>query len=147
MRFSMIARLVLISFCWLLPVLSFAQTDAIEGIWNNEEGIARIKIYKAKNDKYYGKIDWLKEPVKDGKTRVDEHNPDKSKKNEPLLGLIILKGFEKDGDNKYDDGTIYDPKNGKTYSCTITRKGNKLDVRGYVGFSWIGRTAVWTKAE
>lgn len=147
MSFSKIARIVLMSFCWLLPVLAFAQTDAIEGIWNNEEGTARIKIYKAKNDKYYGKIDWLKEPVRDGKARVDEHNPDKNKRTEPLLGLIILKGFEKDGDNKYDEGTIYDPKNGKTYSCTITRKGNKLDVRGYVGISWIGRTAVWTKAD
>ena len=50
-------------------------------------------------------------------------------------------------DDEYEDGTIYDPKNGKTYSCIITRNGKKLDVRGYVGFSWIGRTTTWTLDE
>jgi uncharacterized protein (DUF2147 family) len=58
---------------------------------------------------------------------------------------MILKGFEKDGDNEYEDGTIYDPKNGKTYSCIIRQKGNKLSVRGYIGVSLIGRTTTWTK--
>lgn len=131
----------------LLQNVSRAQTDAIEGLWYNEEQTAKIKIYKAKNDKYYGKIDWLKEPEKDGKERVDEHNPDKSKRNNPLMGLVVLKGFKKDGEHEYEDGSIYDPKNGKTYSCIITHEGDKLNVRGYVGFSWIGRTAVWTRVE
>lgn len=130
----------------LAQTVAFAQ-DPIEGLWYNEEKTAKIKIYKAKNDKFYGKIDWLKEPVKDGKARTDEKNPDKDKKNEPLLGLVILKGFEKSGKDEYEDGTIYDPNNGKTYSCIITHKGNQLDVRGYVGFSWIGRTAVWTRVS
>lgn len=128
----------------LAQTVAFAQ-DTIEGLWYNEEKTAKIKIYKAKNDKFYGKIDWLKEPVKDGKARSDEKNPDKDKRNEPLLGLVVLKGFEKSGKNEYEDGTIYDPKNGKTYSCIITHQGDKLDVRGYVGFSWIGRTAIWTR--
>lgn len=125
----------------------FAQKDRIEGVWYNQEKTAKIEIYKAKNTKFYGKIVWLKEPEKNGKPKVDENNPDKTKRNDPLLGLLVLKGFEKDGEDGYEDGTIYDPKNGKTYSCIITHKGDKLDVRGYVGISWIGRTAVWTKAE
>ncbi len=127
--------------------LSYAQENQIEGVWYNQEKTAKIKIYKAKNSKYYGKIDWLETPVKDGKERVDENNPDKSKRNDPLMGLMVLKGFVQDDDDTYEDGTIYDPKNGKTYSCIITYKGDKLDVRGYVGFSWIGRTAVWSKVE
>lgn len=126
---------------------SIAQTDPIVGTWFNEEKTAKVRIYKATNGKFYGKIVWLQTPEKDGKPRVDENNPDKDKRNEPLDGLVILKGFEKDGDDEYDDGTIYDPKNGKTYSCIITHKGDKLDVRGYVGFSWIGRTTEWTKAD
>lgn len=140
------ARYVMFVIVLLMQVSTFAQ-DPIEGLWYNEEKTAKIKIYKAKNDKFYGKIDWLKEPVKDGKTRTDEKNPDKDKRNDPLLGLVVLKGFEKSGKDEYEDGTIYDPKNGKTYSCIITRKGNELDVRGYVGFSWIGRTAVWTRVS
>ena len=137
-----------LSFITLMATSTSAQQkDPIEAIWNNEEGTAKVQIYRAKNDKYYGKITWLKEPVKDGKQRTDINNPDKTKRDEPLMGLIILKGFEKSGDDEYEDGTIYDPKNGKTYSCIITRKGNKLDVRGYVGFSWIGRTTTWTLDE
>lgn len=131
----------------MLQNIAHAQTDPIEGSWYNEEKTAKVKIYRAKNNKFYGKIDWLKEPVRNGKERTDENNPDKAKRNEPLMGLLLLKGFEKDGDNEYDDGTIYDPKNGKTYSCIIKRKGNTLDVRGYVGISLIGRTTTWTKAE
>ena len=48
---------------------------------------------------------------------------------------------------KLTGGTVYDPKNGKTYKCKITYQGDKLDVRGFVGFSLLGRTAVWTKAD
>lgn len=140
------ARYMMLLLMMLMQVATFAQ-DPIEGLWYNEEKTAKIKIYKAKNDKFYGKIDWLKEPVKDGKERTDEKNPDTDKRNEPLLGLVVLKGFEKRGKHEYEDGTIYDPKNGKTYSCIITHKGDKLDVRGYVGFSWIGRTAVWTRVQ
>lgn len=139
-------RYMMLAVVLLIQVAAFAQ-DPIEGLWYNEEKTAKIRIYKAKNDKFYGKIDWLKEPVKDGKERTDEKNPDEDKRSEPLLGLVVLKGFEKSGKDEYEDGTIYDPKNGKTYSCIITYKGDKLNVRGYVGFSWIGRTAVWTRVQ
>lgn len=140
-------RLMLCAAFLFVQQVSFAQSNQVEGLWFNEEKTAKIKIYQAKNEKFYGKIDWLETPVKDGKERTDENNPDKSKRNDPLMGLVVLKGFEPDGDKEYDGGTIYDPKNGKTYSCIITYKGDKLSVRGYVGFSWIGRTAEWTKVE
>lgn len=123
------------------------EQDPIEGLWYNEEQTAKIKIYRAKNNKFYGKIHWLKEPMHEGKARVDKNNPDIEHRNDPLMGLMVLKSFEKNGKKEYEEGTIYDPKNGKTYSCIITHKGDKLDVRGYVGFSWLGRTTVWTRAE
>jgi len=65
-----------------------------------------------------------------------------------LLGLQILKNFVYDAqDKEWEDGTIYDPKNGKTYSCIMTLSGNNLNVRGYVGISMLGRTGVWTKVQ
>jgi uncharacterized protein (DUF2147 family) len=137
-------------FCAFLifsKVIVLAQADPIEHLWYNQEKTAKIQVYKAKDGKYYGKIVWLKEPNKDGKPKVDDKNPDVDKKTQPILGLLILKGFSKDDDTHYEDGTIYDPKNGKTYSCKIARGNNKLDVRGYVGFSILGRTTTWTLAE
>ncbi len=119
--------------------------DKLEGLWYNQEKTAKINIFKATNGKFYGEIVWLKEPNKNGKPKVDENNPDKAKRTQPLLKLQVLKGFEKDGENTYDEGTIYDPKNGKTYSCKITYNGNTINVRGYVGISLIGRTAVWER--
>lgn len=121
--------------------------DAIERLWLNEEQTAKIQIYKATDKKFYGKIVWLKVPTIDGKPKVDKNNPDKARRNDPVNGLVLLRGFNKTKENTYDDGTIYDPKNGKTYSCIITMKGNELDVRGYVGISLLGRTTKWTAAE
>lgn len=125
----------------------FAQ-DPIERLWYNQEKTAKIQVFKATDGKFYGKIIWLKEPNNEqGKPKVDFRNPKKEHQNDPVLGLQILKGFVKDGATEYTDGTIYDPKNGKTYSCKINHKGNTLDVRGYVGISLLGRTTVWTKAD
>ncbi len=131
----------------VLRPAAFAQKDPIERLWYNEEKTAKIDIYKAVDGKFYGKIIWLKEPLRNGKSKIDIHNPDASKRNNPIIGLMILRGFKKDGKTEYHDGTVYDPKNGKTYSCKMYLKGNKLEVRGYYGISIIGRSTTWTKAE
>jgi len=128
------------------------EGEAIVGKWLNQEGTSHIQIFKATNGsfagKYFGKIVWLKEPLKNGKPKVDDLNPDPKKQAVPLLGLQILKNFVYDADDKeWEDGTIYDPKNGKTYSCYMTLEGNNLNVRGYVGISMLGRTGVWTKVQ
>jgi uncharacterized protein (DUF2147 family) len=139
-------------FAFLLGIqaISFAQAhkDPLErNLWYNEEKNAKIQIYLATDGKFYGKVVWLKVPDRNGGPKLDPHNPDKARRNDPLLGMVILKGFKKSGADGYEDGTIYDPKNGKTYSCKMTRKEDKLDVRGYIGFSLLGRTTTWTKAE
>jgi uncharacterized protein (DUF2147 family) len=127
---------------------ALAEKDKIEGFWYNEEQTAKVQIYKAVDGKFWGKIVWLKEPVRDGKARTDDKNPREKLRNRPLLNLPILRGFSKKDDNTYDDGEIYDPKNGKTYSSTITYRNDKeLGIRGYIGISLIGRTTTWKRAE
>ena len=57
-------------------------------------------------------------------------------------------GFTYEGNSVYDNGTVYDPENGKTYKCIMTLENiNSLNVRGYIGFSFIGRTDVWTRVK
>jgi uncharacterized protein (DUF2147 family) len=120
------------------------NADAILGTWLTASGKAKVLIYKEGN-KYNGKIVWLKNPTyDDGTIKVDKNNPDKAKQTVPLLGLNMLKGFEFD-DDEWDDGTIYDPENGKTYSCTIKYRDGLIDLRGYIGISLIGRTQTWFK--
>jgi uncharacterized protein (DUF2147 family) len=125
-----------------------AQKDKIEGIWYNEEKTSKIQIYKAVDGKFWGKIIWLKEPLRDGKPKTDIENPNKKMRNQPLINLPVLRGFKVDDSKTYDGGKIYDPKNGKTYSCIITwRNANELGIRGYVGVSMLGRTTTWTRAN
>lgn len=123
-----------------------AQADKIEGMWFNDVKDAKIQIYKAGDGKFYGKIVWLKEPLKNGKPKVDEKNRVATLKNQTLISLVILKGFQKEGDT-YTEGTIYDPENGKVYDCKMTYNGKKLSIRGFIGFSFIGRTTVWERAS
>jgi len=121
------------------------EADAIIGQWFTDGKESRVKIYKCE-DAYCGKIVWLKEPKnEDGTDKVDAENPDESKRDNEIIGLNIARYFKYKGENKWADGNIYDPKNGKTYSCKMNLEGDKLSVRGYVGISLLGRTTVWTR--
>ena len=140
-------NLLVLAVLMLISAYSWAQTWSPVGVWTNEEGKARFEIYKC-GDKLCGKITTLKEPLRNGKPKVDENNPDKKLRNRPLLGMQFMKGFEYDGDNKWDDGTIYDPESGKTYSCYMKMTGkDKMEVKGYIGISLIGRSQNWTRVE
>jgi len=129
-----------------INIAAKAQTDKLEGLWYNDIKSAKVLITQD-HGKFYGKVVWLKEPLKNGKPKVDELNEDPKLRSRPRLGLQVLTDFVKDGDDKYTDGKIYDPLNGKTYSCNITYKGKELDIRGYIGISLFGRTTTWTRAE
>ena len=119
--------------------------DALVGTWVTNDGKARIQIYKT-GTTYAGKVVWLQVPMHHGKPKVDANNPNAQLRHRPILGLEILKGFSYDGDNVWDDGEVYDPEGGKTYSCKIIMVSSKtIKVRGYIGISLIGRTAVWTR--
>ena len=128
------------------PIFS-QQKDQIVGKWLNATGEAHIQIY-ATSGKYFGKIAWMKTPNDpNGKPRWDKNNPDNSLMKNPILGLVILKNFVFD-DDIWQGGSIYDPKTGKTYSCKITLQGSdKLNVRGFVGFSMLGRNEIWTRIK
>lgn len=130
-----------------MPALA-QNADAILGKWINPNGEGQIQIYK-KGNLYYGKLVWLKFPNDEvtNKAKLDKNNPDKSLQSRPILGLEILKNFKFDGDDVYEDGNIYDPKNGKDYSCKMTLNGNKLKIRGYIGISLLGRSEVWTRVK
>ncbi|MCH7410504.1 DUF2147 domain-containing protein [Belliella sp. DSM 111904] len=137
----------IVLFCMIASTDVFAQrADDIVGEWYTTEKDAKIEIYKS-SGKYNGKIVWLKEPKENGKLKVDENNADKSKRAQPIQGLELLSDFEWNG-KVWENGTIYDPSSGKTYSCTIKKKDDEtIDVRGYIGISLAGKSVEWTKVK
>lgn len=143
-------------FLWISIIIvtismnSFAQEsegDSVVGIWLTGNKDAKVEIFK-NGDKYDGKIVWLKNPLNDeGKPKVDKENPEEELQTRPILGLELLKDFVYDEDFEWEDGEIYDPKSGKTYSCNMELLEDKktLEVRGYIGISLLGRTQVWER--
>lgn len=124
------------------PALAQVKGDAILGEWTSPDQKANFLIYKNEN-KYFGRITWGT-----GSDNKDRKNPDAKLRNRDVVGLTILNNLTFDGSYTWDDGTIYDPKNGKTYSCKVSlQTPDKLSVRGYIGISMFGRTETWTRIK
>ncbi|MEA1897066.1 MAG: DUF2147 domain-containing protein [Bacteroidota bacterium] len=135
-----------------IVTLAFGQTaaDKVLGKWYTDDKETIVEIYKT-GEKYFGKVVWLMEENEDdGTPKVDDENPDAKLQKRPIMGLNILKGFSYDSEDKeWADGTIYDPKNGKTYDCYMwIEKAGEIQIKGFVmGMRFIGRSTTWTKAE
>lgn len=128
----------------------FAQSsdgDKILGTWLSEDKTGKIEVYKSGN-KYYVKLIFGKTMYEaDGKTsRKDEKNKDIEKRSRNLKDMSILTGFIYN-DGIWEEGKVYDPYSGKTYSFTMKLKTGKLYIRGYIGISLIGRTNTWVRIK
>lgn len=80
-------------------------------------------------------------------SQFDIHNPDASRRNQRLCGLLIGRDFRRTSPTHAEDGTLYDPKTGKTYHGEMTVSGDHLELRGYVGIKLFGRSETWARAE
>ena len=140
---------------FLIPVLlgfgqitmSRYQADDITGIWFTPENQSKVKIYK-KNGKYYGKLVWVeKTHDKNGKLLTDVKNPDEKLRNRPYTGMEFMYHFEFNGNDKWENGKIYNAQDGRTYSAYLQLiDKNTLKVRGYIGVEWIGGNSIWKRA-
>ncbi len=147
-------KIVLATMLFSLSLIAKAQhhhNKKILGVWWNEERTSRIEVYEH-HDKIYGKIVWLKDNTNpDGSTpRTDYKNPDEKMQKKPLIGQQILKHLYWDKyDKEWEDGEIYDPKSGKTYSCYAELQDDgKLFLKGYVlGMPFLGRSTLWTRYD
>ena len=122
------------------------QSNEIEDVWitqDDETGKKKSEVLLYKNNgKLYGKIINLLLEEDKGKLCV---NCKGENKNLPIEGMIIVEGLKLNG-KTWEEGTILDPKSGKTYSCYINfDDDNTLKVRGYIGFSLLGRTQKWIR--
>jgi uncharacterized protein (DUF2147 family) len=131
------------------------KPDAIGGTWWNEEKDAQIEVSPCEG-KFCGKIIMLKEPnypADDpkgmaGKPKVDRENPEASQRESPILGMNLVWGFTHSGENLWEGGFIYNPRDGKTYKCKMTLENpDQLKVRGFIGISLIGKTNIWTRVK
>jgi uncharacterized protein (DUF2147 family) len=138
-------------------LLVFAATQVIAadgspvGVWRTiddkskqERSIIRIT---EENGQLKGVVEKLFDQPGDDPAHLCKECKDE-RKDKPIVGMTILWGLKKDG-KSWTGGQIFDPHNGKTYSCKITlsEDGNSLDVRGFIGLSFIGRSQTWLRQE
>lgn len=133
----------------IISISTFSQSaDDIKGYWITADGEGQVKIFKSTNSKYYGKITWLNHPYNDdGSEKRDILNPNDKIRGEKVVGLLFLKSFEFNSHSKHwDNGTVYDPNNGKTYKCILSLEDKNPDIlilKGYIGISLLGRKEYW----
>ncbi len=135
--------------CCAASIAAFAAEAAGPvGTWktvddNTGKAKAHVEI-REKGGVLYGKITKLISPEVPNPLcdKCSDHQKDK-----PVLGMQILWGLKKSGNAEWSDGYILDPENGKVYRCKITLSGGgaTLEVRGYLGFSLLGRTQKWSR--
>lgn len=127
----------------LIGVMSFAQ---IEGKWrtiDDETGKPKsvVEIFKKNDGKYYGKIvQLLIKPENNNCVKCKD-----DRKNKPLMGLEIIRGLSKDGD-EFGGGTITNPKDGKSYKTEIEKEGNTLKVKALI-MGIAVKTQTWHKVN
>ena len=151
-----LSTLILILAALALPALAWSGEPSPVGFWLVQDGGAVIQI-EDRGGRLAGRTVWMKDPTypsddpqgRAGKPRLDDANPDAAKRNRKRLGLEILSGFRPDEEKgTYSGGQVYNPREGKTYSGTLTMLGNdKLALRGYVVVTLIGKTQTWTRAD
>lgn len=128
-------------------VIASNNPDDILGVWLNGSGKGHIQIYK-QNGKYYGKIIWLRDPKDpEGVLKVDKRNPKEELRTRPIVGLVVLRDFKFE-DDEWTGGKIYNPSDGKDYKSILRLQNPQtLSVRGYIGFSFIGKTDIWRRIK
>lgn len=138
---------IIFSIIFMMMPMAAAFAQDVIGKWKLEDGTAIVEVYK-QGDAYNGKIVWLNNPNgPDGKPAVDSNNPEKNLRSRQLMGLNMLSGLKKTGD-EYTAGKIYDPGNGKTYYCSMKVEGDVLKVRGSLDKKGLlGRTMDWFRVE
>ena len=136
----------LVSFLSLFIIFNANADSEILGKWIPEERDAVYDFYKC-GDSICAKVFSLKEPIdpETGKPKLDKINEDENLRSRPILGMQFLDGLKKKSKNKWDGGTVYNGRDGKTYTALMKLKNGRLEVRGYVGMPMLGKSTFFTR--
>jgi len=127
-----------------------AHAQSCTGLWitiDDATGLKKsiVELYK-KDGVLYGKVVYIYKRGKDGPNSKCTECSGKLY-NQPVMGMLIVKQMQWSG-SQWEDGTILDPDNGKTYTCTFwlnDANKDKLNVRGYIGPFF--RTQEWIRTD
>ncbi len=131
-----------------VSAMAMAQNTPV-GSWttiDDETGKPKsvVEIYEARDGTLAGRVDEILQSDRGPNPMCDKCTG--ANKGKPVKGMVILWGVKQKG-NTWEGGKILDPASGKVYSVKVTptEGGSKLEVRGFMGFSLLGRTQTWVR--
>lgn len=132
--------------------LAAAAQSTPAGLWKtiDDDGKTEKSLVRITDNAgtFSAKVEKIFEAAKQD-ARCEECSDDR--KNQPVLGMTIVKGVRANLDDKalWDGGEILDPNNGKTYKVRMKPidGGKRIEVRGYIGAPLLGRTQTWIRVE
>jgi uncharacterized protein (DUF2147 family) len=141
-------NMLLLAAALLVPTgMAFADEPSAVGFWVTPDHGAVINIAPC-DAGLCGHLVGLRDDHKPGDVPRDDKNPDKSLRNTPMCGLVMMGGLKpvKGKSTEWDSGWVYDPESGDTYKAEMHLDGvDTLKLRGYLGISLFGRTQQWTR--
>jgi uncharacterized protein (DUF2147 family) len=125
-----------------------AESPTPVGVWLHDNKRIEIEIAPC-GEVLCAKIVWFQWPNgAQGLPLVDLKNADPALRNRPLLGLTVLYGLRRTGDNSWEDGYVYNPDDGVDYRAQMTiQNDSTLRIRAYVLIPWFGHTLIWTRVR
>lgn len=132
--------------------LAAAAQSTPAGLWKtiDDDGKTEKSLVRITDNAgtFSAKVEKIFEAAKQD-ARCEECSDER--KNQPVLGMTIVKGVRANLDDKalWDGGEILDPNNGKTYKVRMKPidGGKRIEVRGYIGAPLLGRTQTWIRVE
>jgi Delta7-sterol 5-desaturase len=125
-----------------------ARSD-IAGRWATQGfgSIVEFRPCAGAADAMCGRILWLWAPNDAaGHARLDRHNPDRSLRARPLVGIEILRGLRETAPGVWSEGSVYNPDDGRTYTGAITVRSGALELRG-CALNVFCQTQTWRRPE
>ena len=133
--------------------LAAAQTASPAGLWktvddNTKKEKSLVRIVET-NGVFTGKVEKVIDPDSPKDATCKDCTDDR--KDKPVVGMTIIRNMKQSAADKlvFEGGDILDPNNGKVYSAKLklVDNGSKLEVRGFIGISLLGRTQTWVRVE
>lgn len=130
-----------------LTLSAVAAAASPAGVWIDDTGQGAVEIAPC-GQALCGRIVWLKKTTDGrGEPLTDKLNPRVSERSRPICGLQVIGNLARQPDGTWDEGWIYDPKQGKAFDVAVEVAGaNRLRVIGYLGTRFFSRTLIWTRA-
>ncbi len=141
-------RMFCVTVCVIaLAAFNPAMAADLTGTWLVQDGTAKVRVY-ACGEALCGTVVWLSQPndTETGQPQTDKLNADPQLRARPILGVQVVLGMQRMGEDNKWIGRIYNPDDGNTYKGTIELlNATQLKIQGCVSIHC--QSEIWRRSN